>query len=819
MRVSVRTLVEFMLRSGDIDDRKQSGGDPDSMLEGQRIHKMLQKSATAGYRAEVTFREIFEQGSVRLTVEGRADGVWTGRHEGGYEGPTHVIDEIKGTYDDLSYYDAPKELHMAQCRCYAAMYMRELGDECPDEIGAQVTYCNIETEDVRRFMYIYRYDELREWFEELVGRYMIWCEMDAEHIRRRTGSISGLEFPFTYRAGQRKLVSDVYRVIRMEKNLFIQAPTGTGKTLSVLYPSIQAMGTGLVSKIFYLTAKTMTASVAVGTMELLGGKGLDCRSVHITARERSCINDECACNPDACPYARGHFDRVNDAMYDILTHEHMITQEILAEYAGRHMVCPYEYALDISDWCDVIIGDYNYAFDPRVKLKRYFGENEPKQRKYVFLVDEAHNLVDRACGMYSASIIKENVLECVRMVGDMDKKLATSLRKLNKQMKSVKRSFDDCYMELPSDEIQRLVSTADTVILGLAGLLGKYKFFDNRDEVLTFYLNLKTFADTWYGDTSGYRYLARVHGDGSFEIRLLCIDPSAHLRQCLKSCRSAVFFSATLLPVNYYKELLTGDTQEYAVYAETVFTQSQRLLLQATDVSSKYTRRNALEYEKIAGYITDTAAVRKGNYMAFFPSYDFMRQVGDIIARRAFEQKSGLTIITQEQGMSEKDRNAFLAEFEKEHMGSLLGMCVLGGIFAEGIDLTDDRLVGAFIVGTGLPMINPESEIAREYFNSRGRDGFAYAYLYPGMNKVLQAAGRVIRKETDRGIILLLDERFSQAQYRSIFPLEWNDCALTTAQDAAAQAAAFWDNEICLSSPVRPQLFHSSTSISSCSRP
>ena len=800
MRISVRNLVEFILRGGDIDDRKQGGADPDSMQEGQRIHKMIQKRMPAGYHAEVTFREIFEQDGISLTVEGRADGVWQRKRDKGYDGPEHVIDEIKSTYDNLTYYEKPRELHLAQGRCYAAMYMKELAGSRLEEIAVQVTYCNAETEEIRRFLYVYSYEELREWFEQLVARYMVWCRMAAEHARKREETISHLDFPFQYREGQKELAGDVYRVIQRRRNLFIQAPTGAGKTLSVLYPAIRSVGTGLTDRIFYLTAKTMTASVAVSTMQLLCERGLECRSVHITAKERSCINEVFSCNPDACKYAEGHFDRINDAVYDILTHERVITREIIAEYAEKHRVCPYEYSLDISNWCDVIIGDYNYAFDPRVRLKRYFGEDEPEQ-DYVFLIDEAHNLVSRACGMYSASIIKEDVLECSRNTKGMSKRLTSYLTKLNRQLLAMKRMCDADYILPAKGEMEELASTVSVLIFELSKLLEKHKFFDTRKDVLAFYFAVKTFADTWYEGTSGYKYYARIRQDGSFEVRLLCVDPSENLKACLQSCRSAVFFSATLLPVNYYKELLTGNLEEYAVYAQTVFRQSQRLLLMASDVSTKYTRRGQSEYERIAGYIIDAVSARKGNYMAFFPSYEFMSRVCALAEALADSRSMGMTMLVQESGMSESDRAAFLAEYERDHEGSLLGMCVLGGIFAEGIDLADERLIGAFIVGTGLPMINPESEIARDYFDSKGKDGFAYAYLYPGMNKVMQAAGRVIRKETDRGIILLMDERFAYREYRSVFPREWSDCARTTADGVRGRIVQFWQD--CLNSDSR----------------
>ncbi|MDO4938407.1 MAG: ATP-dependent DNA helicase [Lachnospiraceae bacterium] len=783
--VSVRSLVEFLLRSGDIDNRKDVSGDPDAMQEGLRIHKKIQKSMPAGYRAEVTLKETRDYGDIALTIEGRADGIWEKEEEGQR---IVIIDEIKSMYANLDYLNDPKPVHLAQARVYAAIYGPETNLE---KIGVQLTYCDIDTEEIKRFRFSYRIDELRQWIGDLAEKYMIWVRMAAEHERARDESIMSLQFPYEYRTGQKELAIDVYRAIKLERNLFINAPTGVGKTLSVLYPSLKAVGEGLASRIFYLTAKTVTAGVATSALALLEQHGLNIRAVHITAKEKACANGDFICNPDACPYAEGHFDRVNDAVFDIITHESIITREVIFDYAEKHKVCPYEFSLDVSNWCDAIIGDYNYAFDPRVRLKRFF--EGQSQDDFIFLVDEAHNLASRAGEMYSATIIKEDVLECARMVKGMSKTLTSALTVTNKKMLELKRECDDSYVLY--NDVADLAKAMTRLQTELSKLMEKQKFFDTRDDVLEFFFKVKKFNDIYAEMFRGYKIYGKIQSDGSFCVKLLCVNPSDSIQSCLAAARSAVFFSATLLPMPYYKELITGDQDDYAIYAETSFTQDQRLLAAARDVSSRYTRRNAEEYSKIAEYIRRVVSVRKGNYIAFFPSYEFMEHVREFVETYADDGNvECMDVLVQNQKMSEKEREEFLAEFGRERDRSLLGLCVMGGIFSEGIDLTDEKLIGAMIIGTGLPMINTESEIARKYFDEDGKDGFAYAYRFPGMNKVMQAAGRVIRKETDRGVILLLDERFNYSDYRSLFPREWSDCRTVNLSSVGSVVESFWNN-------------------------
>lgn len=779
MKLSVRNLVEFVLRSGDLDNRRTSSAEKDAMQAGSRIHRKIQKRMGANYQAEVTMHHLVEENEFTLLIEGRADGIIE-------EDTEVIIDEIKGVYLDVSYLKEPIPVHLAQVMCYGYFYCF---DHQKDQVTLQLTYCNIETEEIRRFQVVKTYEELEEWFACLSHEYIKWARYLYEHGIRRDASLRELLFPYPYREGQKELAVAVYRAIARGKNLFIQAPTGVGKTLSTVYPGLKAMGEGHVEKLFYLTAKTITRSVAEETFEILRGKGLYLKTVTITAKEKLCILEKPDCNPDACPYAKGHFDRINDAVYEIIHREFGITRETVLRYVEEYRVCPFEFCLDISSWVDAIICDYNYVFDPNVSLKRYFSEGISGE--YLFLVDEAHNLVSRAREMYSAQILKEEVLLMKRFFKSRSRKLTGLLERCNKILLEMKRETSDY-------EIQTSINHFVTVLMSMFGELEVYMEenpeFPDRDQVLDFYFCVRNFLNIFERADEHYRMYTQMQEDGTFLLRLFCVNPARNLQECLEKGRSTIFFSATLLPVLYYKELLSGNLEDYAVYVPSPFPQKNRLLLVGSDVSSRYTRRNQREYERIAEYIRQMAAARVGNYMAFFPSYQYMKAVERCLAEEKFDW------IVQESHMSEQEKETFLGAFEqkygREQEGrqekSLVAFCVMGGVFSEGIDLKGDQLIGAVIVGTGLPMVCTEQTILKDYFDQDKKQGFDFAYQYPGMNKVMQAAGRVIRTMEDRGVILLLDERFLRPDYQMLFPREWDDYQVTTVQVLEEKLREFW---------------------------
>ena len=777
IRISVRNLVEFVMRGGDIDNRRTSSAEKDAMQAGSRMHRKIQKRQGADYHAEVSMKHRVEQEDYQILVEGRADGI--------IEAVSGVtIDEIKCVYMDIRQLEEPLPVHLAQALCYGYMYCCD--HENVNTITIQITYCNLETEEIRRLKQDKTREELETWFQGLIHEYLKWAEYLYRHTLRRDESLRELEFPYKYRAGQKELAVSVYRALARKRNLFIQAPTGIGKTLSVVYPSLKSMGNGNGEKLFYLTAKTITRSVAENCFFLLRERGMLFTTVTITAKEKLCPLEKTECNPDVCPYAKGHFDRVNDAVFDILHEQQGITRKTILDYAEKYQVCPFEFCLDISSWADGIICDYNYVFDPNARLKRYFADGN--QGDYLFLIDEAHNLVSRAREMFSACLVKEDILLVKKIIKGRSRKLERELERCNRNLLELKRESAE-YRVLPD---------ANLLASNLLGVMGEFdsfleeeKEFPERELVLQFYFDLRHFLNMYDGLDDHYRIYTELGEDGNFRLYLFCIDPSRCLNACLEKGIAGIFFSATMIPVMYYKKLLSGNPEDFAVYANSPFDREKRLILVAKDVSSRYTRRNKAEFGKVADYIMMLAQSHVGNYMVFFPSYRYMEVVEQILDER---YDGSFRWQMQTKRMTEEEREEFLALFEEKREQSFVGLCVLGGIFSEGIDLKAERLEGTIIVGTGLPMVCSEQEILMQYFADQGENGYDYAYQYPGMNKVLQAAGRVIRTAQDRGVILLLDDRFLRPEIQDLFPREWTEYGLVTRETVGGWLKHFWES-------------------------
>lgn len=777
IRISVRNLVEFILREGDIDNRISGGMDRDAMLMGSRIHRKIQRRMGSDYHAEVPLKKEVVFDGFHILVEGRADGIITEQDKAE---PGITIDEIKGVLRELRFIEKPEPLHLAQAKCYAAIYAEQKGLE---KIDVQITYCQMESEEIRRFVQSFETEELIRWFYELIGKYEKWARFEIEWKKVRNASIHETEFPFSYRAGQRDMAAAVYRTILRKKKLFIQASTGVGKTISTVFPSVKALGEGIGEKIFYLTAKTITRTVAEQAFRTLSDNGLLIKVITLTAKEKICFCDETDCNPESCPYAKGHYDRVNDAVYDLLISENGVSRQTVEQYALKHRVCPFEMSLDLSVWADAVICDYNYVFDPNAHLKRFFSEGGNKG--YIFLVDEAHNLVERGREMYSAELYKEDFLEVKRCVKEYDKKIAAQLDGINRLFLALKR---EC-------ETYRVLESVSHISLKLMRLLTEMERFleeqeggETREKVLELYFRVRAFLNIHDIMDENYVIYSELEADGRFKVKLFCINPAVNLQGCLEQGNGTVFFSATLLPIRYYKNLLSVEEDDYAIYVESSFPRENRLILVGRDVSTKYTRRGPEMYRRIAEYILCTAKSRQGNYIAFFPSYRMLEEVYEYFRQGKGKMESA----AQTQYMSETEREEFLKLFETEREESFVGFCVMGGIFSEGIDLAEDRLIGAVIVGTGLPQVCSDREIIRNFFDRKNMQGFSYSYLYPGMNKVLQSAGRVIRTERDKGVILLLDDRFRDQRYREIFPREWAGVRTCGMPSLRHQLEEFW---------------------------
>jgi DNA excision repair protein ERCC-2 len=785
--VSVRNLVEFLLRSGDIDSRLPSGADTDAMQLGAKLHRKIQKGMKPPYTAEVPLKRREEYEDLVIEVEGRADGIIDPGESDNGQGRIVTIDEIKGMLLDVRELTEPLPLHLSQAKCYAFIYaeVEEL-----KEVRVRMTYASLETEELNHFDFAFSFEELEEWYLRLMAGYYRWAKWQLAHGRARDISMQNLPFPFPYREGQKALTAAVYHTILKEKELFLMAPTGVGKTMSCLYPAVRSIGEGLTEKIFYMTAKNETLRAGEEALCILQEKGLIFRTVRITAKEKICPMREVRCNPEDCPYAKGHFDRINDVLFDCLDETAAFTASSIRKKAEAGRVCPYELSLELTAFCDAILCDYNYVFDPASRLRRFFSEGA--KGRYVFLVDEAHNLVERGREMFSASLVKEDVLSARRLVMKDHVKAGKALKRVNELLLAQKHLMEEASLRiLKNEELEKLLYSALGAYEQLQLIFRKSADAALKEKLLDFYFELGSFIGILEELDEDYVVYTQTAEDNRFTLKLFCISPAARLTRCMEQGRSTILFSATLLPVSYYIHLLNTHENPLAVYAESPFLPENRLVLIADDVSTRYTRRGPAMYRRIAQYIHETAGARKGNYLAFFPSYKMLQDVFQVY--RAEFDSEDINWVVQSPLMTEDDREIFLENFYEHPAASLIGFAVMGGIFSEGIDLKGTRLSGAVIVGTGLPQVSAERDLLKAYYEEKGLDGFSYAYTYPGMNKVEQAAGRVIRTMDDRGVVLLLDDRFLGSGMKKLFPREWKSPRTVRLPYLKAALSTFWE--------------------------
>ncbi|OJG77689.1 ATP-dependent DNA helicase [Enterococcus ratti] len=777
-KISVRNLVEFILRGGSIDNRKKSNH---TALEGAKIHRKLQRKADKTYEKEVFLKTTVQMEEYCLIVEGRADGVF--QKEGMY-----YIDEIKTSelrFEDLE--PEQVELFFHQARTYAYIYCHEHDLK---EIKLQLTHFQTTEEVITRKIQHQTIEQLDDFFKKLTEAYKEWLIFKENWRIVRNASLMALKFPYeSYRKGQRELAVAAYKTICTRQKLFVEAPTGTGKTMSTLFPALKAVGEEEGERIFYLTAKTITRQVVEDALVVLKEAGAETKSATLTAKEKICFLDETTCNPDQCPYANGYYNRINEGLWDLLNHENQMTREVIERYAKKHTLCPFELSLDVSLWCDVIIGDYNYLFDPTVYLRRFF--EEEKNEDYLFLIDEAHNLVNRSKEMYSAKLSYRSAKNVYRVIPKEYQKLR---RRFNKFL----REFDKIE-ELSNNEgwvyhhqkapAETLVKIGYSLSEQIQEWLAEYPEHSIQEMLLPFYfellhfLKISEYYDDHYETTVEKSYRDLI-------IKEFCIDPSLFLERSLAKGRSSLLFSASFSPLSYYQETL-GGKESIAYRLPSPFPEENQKILIAAYLETTYRKREATMSQLIET-IYHFSKEKIGNYLVFFPSYQYLDQ-----AVMAFQKNyPDVNLLIQDTKMNETERENFLAHFKIDPEETLLAFCVLGGIFSEGIDLKGTRLIGSMIVGVGLPQINHEQELIKAYYDEKESLGFAYAYQLPGMNKVLQAAGRVIRAATDKGIVLLADHRFSRIDYCQLFPKHWR-LAKTVAniKELSQEIQKFWGND------------------------
>ncbi|GIP40436.1 ATP-dependent helicase [Paenibacillus sp. J31TS4] len=754
IRISVRTLVEYVYRAGSIEAGFRSAS---SLVEGTRIHQAVQSGYGEGDRKEVALQTELAVAGLVFVVEGRCDGLLE------IDGRL-TVEEIKSTAGPVDGMTEDRHpVHWAQAYWYAYLVAEERG---LGEMDVRLTYVQTVSDERRSFTRRVPFGELEALAKRTLAAYAPYASLLARHAAGREGSARALAFPYeTYREGQRAFAGAVYKSVLDGKRLFAQAPTGTGKTISTLFPAVKAMGEGLLQKLIYATARTTTRAAAEEALARMEERGLRLWAVTLTAKDKICFQEETRCQKELCPYADGHYDRINAALLDLLGSETLITRPVVEAYARKHRVCPFEFSLDAAYAADAIICDYNAVYDPRVSLKRL---PEEQKKRTAVLVDEAHNLVDRARDMYSAEIAKSPFLELTRAYKTRSAAVADTAKAVNAWFIALRKESGEAKetvrRELPdglTERLERFVQEAERELAARP----------EPDEAQGLLL------DTYYGAQSLLR-IAELYDDryvtyaelnrSEVRLKLFCLDPSRLLRKTSRSYRSQICFSATLSPLAYYRDMLGGEEEDYRTAIPSPFRKEQ-LEVVVHPLSTRFRDRERTK-EAIASLVGRVVRERPGNFLVFFPSYDYLRQVYEEFAQAHPEMRT----LVQESGLGEAEREAFLARFQAEPEGGpLVGFAVLGGIFSEGIDLRGDRLTGVVVVGVGLPQLGLERNLLRDFYDREGRSGYDYAYVYPGMNKVMQAGGRLIRTEEDQGVLALVDDRFLQEKYRQLMPPEW----------------------------------------------
>jgi DNA excision repair protein ERCC-2 len=803
--VQVRELVSFVLRRGDLGGERDFTG-RDRALAGTRGHQRLQRSRPSGYQKEISLHHDIETEEFILRIRGRIDGLLTGADE-------ILLEEIKtvqGVWDREA-----NPLHWAQAKCYGFFYAQQNGLET---ITLQLTYLELETGAVTELRERQSFAELSVFFEQTSAVYLDWMREEHRWRRLRDDTIHALEFPFAYRPGQRELAVAAYRTLANGGRLFLEAPTGIGKTISVLFPAVKVMGEGKLERVFYLTARTVGRTIAEKAFADMRKAGLRIRTLTLTAKEKICVRNGQPCDATTCPLALGYYDRRKSAMRAALEREE-IDRAVLETIGETHQVCPFELSLDVSSWVDAVICDYNYVFDPKVYLRRHFDE---EGGDYAFLVDEAHNLVDRAREMFSADITSREIQEVRRAIKKFLPACARALTKLTSAMRTLCGSMApaaeiaddfDAIEELNfsapkvvsksisqpsitsrengimtrSEFPAELLPPLNDALEKIEAWLAKNEPADYRADMLLLFFRLNSFRRT--AELYDERFATIIESTPDVRVRLFCVDPSFLLRQALARGKSAVFFSATLAPMDYYRTLLGGEPSDTVLQLKSPFPPEHLAVLVNGRIQTHFKAR-AETLNEVVEAIAALVPGRRGNYLVYFPSYQYLAMAHEQF--RATHPQ--LPTLVQRPGMSEAERDAFLAAFTVEHCETLVGFAVLGGIFGEGIDLVGERLIGAVIVGVGLPQLCVERDLIRDYFQNQTGAGFDYAYTFPGMNRVLQAIGRVIRSENDRGVALLIDARFTEARYRRLFPSWWQWIRVNHVNAIRDAVSRFWES-------------------------
>ncbi len=839
VKLSVRELCALAYMGGSIDNRYPARHLVDRASEGRDVHRKLREwreseSATdtddigAVYYPELPLAHVETCDSVTFSVEGRADGVWLS------EDGSCIVEEIKSiTGLPELYARAPRDRDLAQLICYGYFSAVSRG---LSSVTLRLTYARVGEEDQAAHV-----DSVFS-AEGLRGAYLALLRMiltRAKDLSERKTTVREIAksavFPYPdMREAQKDMILECWRDMRAGRTLFAEAPTGIGKTIATLYPAVRCLGENLCDQIFYLTAKNATRREAAAAAAKIVEAGTPIRTCVITARDQACLCEAARlgrregrrissyCNPAACPYAKGYYDRVESVIERMLAGgKHLFTGLDIRRAAEEGRVCPYELALDLSERCEVVICDYNYVFSPAVSLRRYFSDGIPgsEGHRYVFLVDEAHNLPDRARDMYSGYLTLSRVTalqdafraweekalmgifpEEDEGVGNLpdgsEREGARTSRltaaALDDLVGPLTRMKDGCAENATtgSDGIRRGVSLEHRdptalceAVRQISALCDRWlrrqmghPLYGQVDDLAAALRTFRTAADYYDRRFVTFTEIEGPPDEEDVRVRLVCLDPADILRPILKKATASVLFSATLTPAAYFADILGGGKNAVTVSFDSPFPTDHLCIAVCDQINTRYEKREE-SYRRLVSYIAAVVSARKGNYMIYFPSYAYL----DAVYERFHKRHPTVKTVVQTPGMTHAERDAFIAAFSPDSKELQIGFCVLGGSFSEGVDLPGRSLIGAMIVGVGIPGLSNERNIMREYYDERAaavgdgnaREGYDYAYTYPGMNHVLQAAGRVIRRDDDYGVVVLLDDRYLAEPYLHLYPDHW----------------------------------------------
>ena len=777
--ISAEELASFVYRGGDIDPRAFNGNKNGGSIVSHKIHTKKPNLSDAYY-----FTTISD--GINITLYTYYENIR--KDENGYT--VENVYSVPYRLDDI-------ENGLLEIATKTAMLSAYIVLERYKQLSvkANITFYREGKDEERAFTKTLYREELTEEFEKVISLFAPYARLIKERQTKTLPELEALRFPFKEgaREGQRELIVEAFRAIHSSKRLVAEAPTGTGKTMASLYPALKSIGQGHGDKIFYFTGKTTTALSALNAIDIMRDQIPSLRSIHISSKDKCCVtfapNQRRKCEPKYCHVTRGYFDKINEALLELLTNYRTYTKDIIDEISAKYSVCSYELSLELSEWCELVVCDYNYLFDLNAYLRRYF--EFPSEADFIFLIDEAHNLPDRAREMYSATLNRGDLVKASERYGG-EKTIAEPLADIlcdfdmyHEMAMTEKREIDDhvCGFYINSQISESMAKPYYKLLKGIKRILNK----DTDDgELYQLFMDVKKLVSVI--EIFDKRFTMYVEAmDDDVRLRLMCLDPSFMLNENLKKGKSTILFSATLTPLEYFADVL-GCQKAETITLKSPFDKEKLCLVGVNNVSTRYEDR-----KKSAGTIANIirAAIegKKGNYIVYFPSYAYLTEVKEI-----FEKKyPKINVTYQKKSMSEKAKKDFLDSFDAKKDGTMVGFCVLGGSFSEGIDLRGERLIGAIIVGVGLPTISSELNIIKEHYDNTRENGYAYTYTYPGMIKVMQAAGRVIRSEDEKGVVFLVDDRFATPEYFELLPSHWKHIKyINNAKDLLKEVQEFW---------------------------